>query len=174
MLQKMPALVVVISLVLFTPGVARAALLGGKWPYSGYFTLYYSYGGGHRYAGNVYQGAVNWTNTATRVDIKQWPGAPYRIDLDVIDQWNSATWWGLTVLSPCNECSYKRSTIYMNPNTLDKETDFIRTKVATHEFGHGFGLAHSGISPSVMLQGRLSYNKPQWYDISETDRIYPR
>lgn len=163
-----------VALAFSATGTAEAALLGGKWPYGGEFTLYYAYGGGRRYNGNIYQGAANWTSTPTRVNIKQWPGNPHRIDLDIVDQRTSASWWGLAVLNPCNTCTYKRSTIYMNPNTLDRESDLTRTKVATHEFGHGFGLAHSGISPSIMLQGRVNYSKPQGYDITETNRWYPK
>lgn len=168
------SLVITMLLTLFAPMSAHATTLGGKWPYGGTFTLYYSYGGAHTYNGNIWQGAANWSATPTKVNISQWPGVPYRIDLDVVDQNNSATWWGLTVLNPCNTCSYTRSTIYMNTRTLGPESDFTRTKVATHEFGHSFGLAHpSGSATSVMNQGYLNYNKPQTYDINDTNRIYP-
>lgn len=152
---------------------AEATLLGGKWARSGYFTLYYYYGGNHRYNGNVYQGAVNWTNTPTKVTMKRWPGISAPLHIEVYDTYSSATWWGVANHYPCPTCTYSVTSIYLNQRTLDPESDFIRTKVATHEFGHTIGLAHAPSSAaSVMKQGRLSYNKPQTYDINDVNRMY--
>ena len=155
-------------------GVASATLLGGKWPNSGTFTLYYGYGGDHRYKGNVWQGAKNWSDTPTRVNMKAWPGTPYKVSIDVVDNWGDDTIWGATVFNQCQTCTYKKVTVYLFPKALDKQPDSTRTKVATHEFGHAVGLAHPSTSKtSVMKQGKLSYTKPQSYDISELKRRYP-
>lgn len=155
-------------------GTASATLLGGKWAASGTFTLYYGYGGAHRYKGNAWQGAKNWSDTPTKANIKAWPGTPYKVHIDVVDNWSDDTIWGATVLNPCQTCTYKKVTVYLFPQALDKQSDFTRTKVATHELGHALGLAHPpSTKTSVMKQGKLSYNKPQSYDVSELKRRYP-
>jgi len=159
--------------VLALNGTAQATLLGGKWSRTGDFKLYFSYGGGHRYYGNVWQGAANWSNTPTHVNIAPWPGIPYAIHIDVFDTYTSATWWGMTSWSPCSSCTYSRNNYQLNQRTLDPENDFTRTKVATHEFGHNIGLAHppSGTT-SIMNQGYLSYNTPRQYDINDLNTLY--
>ena len=175
--KLIPVLLISIILASIATKTAEATLLGGKWPRSGYFTLYYYYGGNHRYYGNIWQGGTNWSNTPTKVYMKPWPGISAPLHLEVYDTYTSATWWGMAAHYPCtgSGCKYSAAAIYMNQRTLDPENDFIRTKVATHEFGHTLGLAHpasSVTSSSVMRQGRLSYNKPQKYDINDLNRIY--
>jgi hypothetical protein len=154
---------------------AHATTLGGKWPFNGQsLYLYYDYGGNHRYLGNVYQGGVNWTNTPTKVWVQRWPGVPYALQINVQDVYLSDTWWGITYLDPCNGCTYTFATIKLNQRTMDPLNDFMRTKVATHEFGHALGLAHpSGTATSVMNQGTLSYNTPRQYDINDVNGLYP-
>lgn len=175
----MKRLAAVLIAAVFIPvvvsGTAEATLLGGRWNRTGYFTLYYYYGGKHRYNGNVWQGGTNWTNTPTKVTMSTWPGLSRPMHIEVYDTYNGATWWGLTAHYPCSTsgCTYGTAAFYMNQRTLDPESDFTRTKVATHEFGHVLGLAHSpSTTTSVMKQGRLGYNKPQSYDINETNRLY--
>jgi Matrixin len=154
-------------------GTADALVLGGKWPRSGVFTLYFNYGGSHRYYGNVWQGATNWSNTPTNVNVAFWSGLPNPIHIDVIDTYTNDTWWGLTTWSPCSSCAYTKNTYYLNQRTLDPESDFTRTKVATHEFGHTIGLAHAPYNTtSVMNQGYLSYNTPQQYDVNDLNSLY--
>lgn len=154
---------------------SHATRLGGKYNRSGTFTLYFSYGGAHRYYGNVWQGAANWSATSTPVNIASWPGTPYAIHIDVYDTYTSATWWGITYFNPCSGtgCNYARNYFYLNQRTMDPLNDFMRTKVATHEFGHTIGLAHAPSSAtSVMKQGTLSYNTPRPYDVNDVNVIY--
>lgn len=164
----------IVTLLTFST-TASATVLGGKFVRSGVFTLYFSYGGTHRYYGNVWQGAANWSATPTDVNISPWPGTPYAIHIDIYDTYTSDTWWGLTYFNPCagSGCQYKRNYFYLNQRTLDSENDSIRTKVSTHEFGHTIGLAHppSGTT-SVMNQGRLNYNTPRTYDINDVNWLY--
>lgn len=176
-MKRFSTLVLVGALLvsLVSGSVTHATVLGGKFVRSGVFTLYFSYGGAHRYYGNVWQGAANWSATPTDVNISPWPGTPYAIHIDVYDTYTSATWWGITYFNPCagSGCNYNRNYFYLNQRTLDPESDFTRTKVATHEFGHAIGLAHapSGTT-SIMNQGHLSYNTPRTYDINDINWLY--
>src|SRR5688572_3966160 len=112
--------------VFVSSGTAEATRFGGKWQRTGTFTLYFSYGGAHRYYGNVWQGAANWSNTPTKVNIAPWPGVPYAVHIDVFDTYTSATWAGLATLNPCASCTYTRNTIHLNQRTLDPVNDFTR------------------------------------------------
>jgi hypothetical protein len=157
--------------------------LGGAWPYNGTsLQLYYTYGGGHRYLGNVVQGAANWNAAGTKVHISQWPGVPYAVHLPLVDVNTWDTWWGLTVWpDDCSSCGYTRTTIELNQRTLDPESDAQRTKVATHELGHALGLMHPygfvpTSTPSLMWRGELSRTvkgTPQPYDVSRVNGMYP-
>lgn len=153
----------------------HATTYGGKFIRSGVFTLYSSYGGAHRYYGNVWQGAANWSATPTNLNISPTTSPPYAINIDIYDTYNSATWWGITYWNPCpgSGCNYVRNYFYLNQRTLDPESDFTRTKVTTHEYGHAIGLDHApGGKVSIMNQGYLSYNTPQTYDINDINWLY--
>lgn len=171
-----------VSRDVFVPGLNVPGTLGGAWPDDeGGLTLYYDYGGDHRYLGNVYQGGANWNAADAHVRVQQWPGVPYQLNIPVVDTYRRDTWWGLTVwANDCSVCRYTRNTIYLNQRTLDPESDFQRTKVATHEMGHAFGLAHPADNGSansslqtIMRQGRLTINTPQTHDTDQMKALYP-
>lgn len=167
------SLVGMVFLAVFMSSQVYATRLGGKFVQSGTTTyLKFSYGGAHNYYGNVWQGAANWRATPTDIDIQPWPGAPSAIHIDVYDTYTSDTWWGATFFNPCSTCTYHRNYFYLNERTLKSESDFTRTKVATHEFGHAIGLAHAISGTSIMQQGHLSFNTPRTYDINDVNWIY--
>jgi hypothetical protein len=164
--------------------ISVSGTFGPGWPHLAGedTTLFYSYGGAHRYLGNVYQGGANWSQTPTHINIAPWPGTPFALHVNVADIYSDSTWWGMTVFAgDCATCNYSRNTVYLNQQTLDAENDFTRTKVATHEFGHAIALRHpadSGFTdkqslPSVMWQGHLPYNVPQSYDTTRVQELYP-
>jgi hypothetical protein len=147
----------------------------GAWPSP---TRYYSYGGGHRYLGNVVRGAADWSSLGTKARIFSWPGIPYAVHIPIADYSGSATWWGLTTWTT-NGSTITSTSIQLNQKTVDPLSDFMRTKVATHELGHAMGLRHPeecGVNtntPSVMHQHILPYNTPQPFDKTHLSGLYP-
>lgn len=158
---------------------ARVPCTYGAWPGSGSPQhFYYSYGGGHRYLGNVYQAGVNWSNAGSRIRVDRWPGVPYALQMPVRDVSTNATWWGVTYISVGADGALASTPIAFNQRRMDPLRDAMRTKVATHEFGHALGLMHPeecGVranTRSVMHQGILPYNSPQAYDRDILTRLY--
>lgn len=158
-------------------GTAQAHPLGGRFPHSSGQWLYlpYTAPSGYSYYSNMTQAGSNWYNTPTRA----WPylTGDYNISrIDFYQGYYGTSWWGLSVNHPCSGwgCSYSWADNYLNSQLLNAQSSFIRTKVATHEMGHGIGLAHPPCCfTSIMNQGSLSYNTPQQHDISDFNSIYP-
>jgi hypothetical protein len=161
--------------------LAVTGTFGGYWTTT---NLFYSYGGGHRYLGNVTQGGANWSKAGTKIRISQWPGVPNAVHIAVSDVTTNDTFWAITgfagngSIRECVACPYTRNTITFIRPTVDPLKDFMRTKVATHEFGHAISLRHPrdinlNNTRSIMNQGMLSYNTPQPYDVGLVKAVYP-
>jgi hypothetical protein len=154
---------------------------GPGWPNNDKpFTLKYVYDNG-RYADHVDQAAEDWNDTDTNVSIEPWERVPERIHLRFEDVTVADTYWGMTLFkNDCVACVYEENIVVMNTRTLDRATEFMQTKVATHEVGHALSLMHpnnAGHSdrsklPSVMWQGELPYNTPQEYDTDRLTKLY--
>lgn len=141
-----------------------------------------SYSGDHRYYGNAWQAAKNWTDagagikiTATKEDVD----AYIRIEEVDVDHhtvikgldMNEGTagavviprtkeWMGPHTSIPEDPRTPESLTLLINRHAMDRLSDFQRTYAFTHEIGHTLGLAHTngpagcGIDDkSIMNQG---------------------
>ncbi|HEY3078325.1 MAG TPA: hypothetical protein VGM69_00310 [Chloroflexota bacterium] len=154
------------------------------------------------YSSAVTQGASNWYYTPTPSDLYSTAGSG-NVTLSTFSD-SGASYWAVTRIwashttctwffcwtsndeipygaytSPASLGSgwgnYASSTIAFNRYTMDGLTAAMKTKVATHEFGHAQGLGHA-YSPnctSIMQQGFLSFNTPQPHDSYDFDQLYP-
>ncbi len=180
----------------FTP--VEGSIGGWAWPAPTHdVTLTYSYGGNHRYYGNVYQAAANWNATNTRLTFREWASGQDAIQVRVADAWSDGSndllarlfgdTYGVTMRDNGTfdpDDPFAQITILLYQRLLDQSSDAQRTKVATHELGHAIGLAHTttmsgatkGTTPSVMWQGEVSgtvRTSPQTIDINRVNGLYP-
>ncbi len=157
-------------------GVAEAHYFGGRFPHTRGTWLYLPYTAPTQfsYRPNMIQGGTNWYNTPTRL----WPYLTTNYSISRIDYWQGnygTSWWGYSVNHPCygSGCTYTWADNYLNAQLLNAQSSFTRTKVATHEMGHGFGLAHPPCCfTSIMNQGSLAYNTPQAHDNTDVNALY--
>ncbi|QFZ23328.1 matrixin family metalloprotease [Saccharothrix syringae] len=166
---------VAVTAMLLGPATANAHFLGGSFPHTPGNWLYIGYTVSGSYQPQQHAAASSWHSTPTRVWVTQ---EDFSVsEEDYYGYAYNTTWWGLTTMHPCfgSGCVYRWADLQLNTNTLGSETDFIRQKVAAHEFGHGLGLAHAtdGTYNSIMRQGYLSYNTPQTHDIDDINSLYP-
>jgi hypothetical protein len=151
--------------------------------------LTFSYEGDHRYYGNAWQAAKNWTDLDAGISIKP---APEGQEGDIVfrDVWtlkdeDGRSWYGLTHVPQ----EYSVSTnvpegpnpdsieIEMSTIYLDKLEDYEKTYAFTHEMGHALGLAHPeacGIQTSAVVSAgpaRLDQEKPQFNTPQGYDKI---
>ena len=168
-------LLALIAMTALSTALTSAHCFGGRFPYTRGTWLYLGYTQSGAYATPVHNAARSWHNTPTRAVV--FTEAYANSEIDFFTQYRSESWWGLAVNNPCSGsgCTYRWSTLYLNSRTLGAESDFIRQKVAAHEFGLGLGLAHTTDSwySSIMKQGYLNYNTPQQHDINDFNALYP-
>lgn len=157
-----------------------------------------SYAGDHRYYGNVWQAAKNWSDTGAGIKInptKNNVDAYIRVkDVNVNESWYAkvdipakADWMGPHKTVPSNPRLPKTLTLLMNKRYMDGLNDFERTLVATHELGHTLGLAHTNgaagcniSNESIMKEGNKDttftrgFNTPRTFDENQLKQLLQR
>lgn len=155
--------------------------------------LTFSYGGNHRYYGNAWQAAANWTNLNTGITIKPFSGGIATIQFkDVYIKGNgwyaqaqipqTTDWLGPFKYPPPRPHVPLFTSIEVNQYYMDGLNDFDRTYALTHEIGHALGLAHPDTFCHIYDQsimdagdGHLSsktFNTPRYYDKIELEELY--
>lgn len=155
--------------------------------------LTFSYGGDHRYYGNAWQAAKNWTDLDTGITIKpasDSDGVYIRFkDVNIanglyanVEIPQTADWEGPYKTVPPHPHVPKAIVIDVNKHNMDPANDFVRTYALTHELGHALGLAHTDkfchySDSSIMDAGsddipRRNFNTPTTYDRMELEQLY--
>lgn len=134
--------------------------------------------------GTILQDAANsWNATPTNVAFYKWTPSPtassprVHVYEDTVTQDEDWYAWVYNQPNPCGAgCAYDQSTMLINVSLMSELSNFARTKIIVHEFGHVLGLEHTIYSPSVMREHpteNLTYNTPQSYDTNEINGLYP-
>lgn len=154
--------------------------------------LTFSYDGSHRYLGNAWQAAKNWTDLNTGITIKSGSGKTYIEFKDVYIKNDkgyyahteipaTSEWQGPLNKPPKSPHIPSHVVIDVNQYLMDKLDDFHRTLVLAHEIGHTLGLAHPEVcgvaNKSLEKRGgndvpKRTFNTPQYYDRIELEELY--
>ena len=178
-------------------GTASAHFLGGRWPYGGGSSvLWLSYrndaGAFPTYSSAISSAASNWFSTPTPLGPYSVSGSAKIVANTISD--SGVSYWGITHVyaetcvlficwhpeisyqsctSPCSGSAYDLATFTLNRYTMGGLTSAQKLKVATHEFGHTFGLGHTTGCTAIMRQGFVSWSTPQAHDKYDANQRYP-
>lgn len=178
--------IVLASLGLFLVGGGDALaynLLGGRWqnsPTSGCcLSLRVAFQPGlTSYDPQGWSDGMNaWSYSAANLSYGQ-VGFYQPADVAAYDENNSAdSWDGLTVLYPCNTCTYTAADVYLNAYFTHAYPRGEIQAVSAHELGHVPGLAHNTgcvlMNPYTSERwGTCGVNTPQSDDINGVNALY--